>query len=147
MIRTLSITFLLAFVVAVTVTSCHAHCDPDHWYQYAEDETIASIAPVARWVDDDGDEWRWLADPMTTKPVEWCRTCRFLDVPLDSDGVRRPRATHTYNCLAEIPVVALPASVRNYTPPKPGRVEPRDGGGCAYHRLRQNPNVVKGRKS
>lgn len=65
-----------------------------------------------------------------------CRTCRFLAVEPDRDGVIRPRAAKMYPCTVEIPAQALPASVRRYVPPKPGYMEPKDGVGCLFWKSR-----------
>lgn len=59
-----------------------------------------------------------------------CRTCKFLDVPLDEDGVRRVLEDRTYICDAPVPMVAhlFPASVR-FSAPKL-RMVARAGSGC-----------------
>jgi len=66
-----------------------------------------------------------------------CRDCRWLNVPLDSAGRRRPNRIKTYNCMVEVPRPPLPASIVTFYnfrwPPERYRVSPEDGAGCPLH--------------
>lgn len=67
-----------------------------------------------------------------------CRTCGFLEVPLDKVGKRVPRKDHTYNCEAPIEKPLLPISVtKHYNwrwPPNKLRMTPDDGESCPLYK-------------
>lgn len=60
-----------------------------------------------------------------------CRTCKFLDVPPDKDGVERIRENTIYDCTAPFPEVAhlFPFSAR-LTTVRRMFMFPKDGAGC-----------------
>ncbi len=70
-----------------------------------------------------------------------CRTCALLDVRPDASGRIVPRKDKSYRCLAKIPIVPLPRSVRGYYfshgRPVPGHMEPDEGDNCFYHEERR----------
>lgn len=68
-----------------------------------------------------------------------CRTCKFLEVPLSADGVRRPRKTNAYRCTVVVEQPLMPMSMtRSYDfrwPPSRSYMTPNDGAGCPMHKL------------
>ena len=63
-----------------------------------------------------------------------CRTCKFLEVPPDKDGRRRPMKHSVYECVVEVSKPVLPSSMITYYsfkwPLHRKCMEPDDGKDC-----------------
>lgn len=66
-----------------------------------------------------------------------CRSCRWLDVPLNKSGKRVIRRGQLYPCIVPIaPLPPLPLSVlynKPYWPPTKSYMRPDEGLGCPLH--------------
>ncbi len=75
-----------------------------------------------------------------------CRTCKFLDVPLDKAGRRRPYKNLAYPCTYEIPYPVLPDAVTRHFgfhwPPARTYMSPRYGANCPCYEEFVSPGKV-----
>ena len=80
------------------------------------------------------DEAQAMADEITKEMT--CRTCKFLDVALDSAGRRMPRKDRLYQCTVPVLQPVLPACItvnpRFTWPPPRTCMEPDSGTGCPF---------------
>lgn len=66
-----------------------------------------------------------------------CKTCKYLDVPLDHRGRRVVYTSRVYQCVAPVVAPVAPVSITKYHnyrwPPPRMHMGPQDGEGCPLY--------------